>query len=218
MSRRGKGGRVIDLGALASRPGKNEGATMLDEKQWVMDLAPRIENALQGTSTKQKQVRVAAHKKLYYAHEVFEYGPGQNRPCVSDYQTDLLVFDDLGKDRWTPRVVIECKLGQVTTHDTLTYSAKASTHKQVHPYLRYGILIGRYGENSVPGRLFRHGAFFDFMVTWAESRPRDDLWAAFVEMLEDEVRSSRKIQEMLLKSRSWSREKHAMVHRPLRLS
>jgi len=190
---------------------------MLTERQWVEALAPRIEEALQELSGTASHIRVEAHKKLYYAHEVFEYRPGESRPCVSDYQTDLLVFDDLGKQRWTPRVVIECKLGHITTHDALTYSSKASTHKQVHPYLRYGILIGWYGENSVPGRLFRHGAFFDFMVTWSESKPGDDQWATFVEMLKDEVRASRKIQKMLLESRSRSREKYAMVHRPLKL-
>ena len=190
---------------------------MLDEKHWVETLAPQIETALQDASTKRAQVRVAAHKKLYYAHEVFEYSPGESHPCVSGYQTDLLVFDDLGKRRWTPRVVIECKLGQVTTHDALTYSTKAAAHKQVHPYLRYGILIGGYGENVVPGRLFRHGAYFDFMVAWAKSKPDETQWTAFTEMLKDEVGASRKIQEMLLESRSRSREKHAMVHRPLRL-
>jgi hypothetical protein len=51
------------------------------------------------------------------------------------YQTDLLISERLddGED-WTPRVVVEFKLGSVTTHDALTYSAKAATHKNVHPY------------------------------------------------------------------------------------
>ena len=52
---------------------------------------------------------------------------------VSRYETDLLVYDALDQDAWIPRVVIECKLEGVTTHDAITYSRKASTHKQVHP-------------------------------------------------------------------------------------
>ncbi len=45
-------------------------------------------------------------------------------------------------DRWKPRVVVEAKLGKVTTNDAITYSQKASTHRAVHPYLRYGIMLG----------------------------------------------------------------------------
>ena len=47
-------------------------------------------------------------------------------------------------------------MGGVTTHDALTYSTKAATHKHVHPYLRYGFLAG--GIQTIPGRLIKHGA------------------------------------------------------------
>ena len=91
-------------------------------------------------------------------------------PILSVYQTDILIVEELPGDRSLPRVVIEVKLS-VTTHDALTYSAKAATHKQGHPYLRYGILIAKL--RSVPRRLIWHGSNFDFMATWrAEERPR----------------------------------------------
>jgi len=58
------------------------------------------------------------------------------------YETDLLVYQKINNEKWKPRIIIEGKINSVTTHDAITYSQKASTHKNVHPYVRYGILIG----------------------------------------------------------------------------
>jgi len=56
------------------------------------------------------------------------------------HETDLLVVENLDEVKWTPRVVIEAKgNGAINTHDAITYSHKAATHRQVHPYLRYGL-------------------------------------------------------------------------------
>ena len=57
----------------------------------------------------------------------------------SAYQTDLCIFEKKSEDVSIPRVVMEFKT-RITTHDALTYSAKATKHKQVYPYLRYGIV------------------------------------------------------------------------------
>jgi hypothetical protein len=74
----------------------------------------------------------------------------------------LLIAEELeAAAQWVPRVVVEFKLGSVTTHDALTYLAKAATHKNVHPYLRYGIIIGGL-DGPVPKRLVRHGHSFVF--------------------------------------------------------
>lgn len=81
-------------------------------------------------------------------------------------QTDLSIVEHIDAERWTPRVVVEAKLGSVTTHDAITYSEKAATHRSVHPYLRYGIMLGEREHHPLPGRLYRHGAQFDFMVSF----------------------------------------------------
>ena len=135
---------------------------------------------------------------------------------VSRYETDLLVYDALDQDVWIPRVVIECKLEGVTTHDAITYSRKASTHKQVHPYLRYGILIGSWGKGQFPARLFRHGEHFDVMAIWAGVEPTDTEWQDFTAVLSDEIKSSRKIHEILTSNRSPVKTRYTPVHRPLR--
>jgi hypothetical protein len=127
------------------------------------------------------------------------------------YQTDILVRDELADDLWVPRVVIECKLGGVTTHDALTYSAKADTHKQVHPYLRYGILIGNHGGEAVPRRLFRHGACFDFMAAWKAMGPSDEEWRGLIDVLRQEIEASRQIEKLVSQNSS----KYSLVHRRL---
>ena len=125
-----------------------------NEKQWVRLLAERLNEPLQRFSNGAVSMCVGSHKRLLYACEVAAY---ENLSPVetnsSGYETDLLLYDKAGGSRWVPRVVVECKLGGVTTHDALTYSAKAFTHKHVHPYLRYGILVGDFGESTVQGRL-----------------------------------------------------------------
>ncbi len=48
----------------------------------------------------------------------------------SAFQTDLCVFEDKTTEISIPRIVIEFKTS-ITTHDVLTYSAKAVRHKQI---------------------------------------------------------------------------------------
>ena len=58
----------------------------------------------------------------------------------SAFETDLCVFEQISEDLEIPRVVLEFKT-KITTHDILTYSAKAGKHKNIYPYLRYGLII-----------------------------------------------------------------------------
>jgi len=67
----------------------------------------------------------------------------------SAFQTDMCVFERRG-DLRLPRVVVEFKT-RVSTHDVLTYSAKARKHKQIYPYLRYGLVASE--KMAVPGRV-----------------------------------------------------------------
>lgn len=134
------------------------------ERQWVRSLVPRIQKALDASNTSKASVEVRDGKKLAYTCEINEYAEdNSSQPVSARYETDLLIYDSSKTGNWVPRVVVEFKMGGVTTHDALTYSTKASTHKHVHPYLRYGFLAGR--SHAIPGRLIRHGAYFDFMAS-----------------------------------------------------
>lgn len=190
---------------------------MPSERDWVVSLEAKLTVALQAYGVGDWQVRTSAHKKLTYACEVFGYDKedSPSEPYSSRFETDLLIYDiNQDQDR-IPRVVIECKLG-INTHDVITYSTKAALHKQVHPYLRYGLLIGGY-DTALPGRAIRHGAFFDFMMFWSNQDPKQGEWTEFVNVLAQEVQASRVLQNMLAETRSRDRKKFWLFHRTLRL-
>ncbi|MDP2157137.1 MAG: hypothetical protein Q8K68_05455, partial [Nitrospirota bacterium] len=115
-----------------------------------------------------------------------------NRPMRgnSAFQTDLCIFEKKKEEVSIPRVVMEFKT-RITTHDVLTYSAKATKHKQVYPYLRYGIVAS--SETEVPGRLFTHNESLDFCATVAglEGKELSDFFAT---LLTAEVESSRRLE------------------------
>jgi hypothetical protein len=110
----------------------------------------------------------------------------------SAFQTDLCVFEELVDETLIPRVVMEFKTS-ITTHDVLTYSAKASKHKQVYPYLRYGIVAS--GENSVPGRLFTHNQSLDFCagVKGLRGKPLESFLADLLRM---EIEASKRLEKI----------------------
>src|SRR4051812_41605171 len=155
-----------------------------DEKQWVESLQAGLVPRLVLEDSEGAAVKVCIGCRLAYAHEILRYSRENVATSRSaGYQTDLLIYDEYSDSSWIPRVVVECKLGGVTTHDALTYSTKAATHKHVHPYLRYGILIGAYGGRVLPGRLIRHGAYFDFMAVVEGADLTDRDWAELSEVL-----------------------------------
>lgn len=108
----------------------------------------------------------------------------------SAFQTDLCIFEKKSEEVSIPRVVMEFKT-RITTHDVLTYSAKATKHKQVYPYLRYGIVAS--SETAVPGRLFTHNESLDFCATVAGLEEKE-LGDFFAKLLAAEVESSRRLE------------------------
>jgi hypothetical protein len=188
----------------------------MTEREWARSIQERLDSQLRACDEGEWKVRVGAGDRLTYAHEILRYGEeGPVEVHRPGYQTDLLVYDSHDSGDWIPRVVVECKQG-ISTHDALTYSTKASTHKQVHPYLRYGLLIGGY-ETALPGRVIRHGAYFDFMMVWASQESTPEEWADLVGILSEEVRASRTFQSLLTENRIRGRERFRLLHRPLRL-
>ena len=114
-------------------------------------------------------------------------------------------------------MILELKIKTFTTHDAITYSQKALTHKTVHPYLRYGILLRNRTHYPLPGRLFRHGAHFDFMASWVGFHPTDEELYGLADVIESEIKASRMLEESIYSSRSPNREHYTLLHRPLKL-
>ena len=188
----------------------------MTEKEWVKSIISDIEKQLRKTND---NIRIVDGHRLSYANEILTYD-NDNKPDKQNstgYETDILVYEQLDETTWKPRVVVEGKLGSVTTHDAITYSQKAQTHKYVHPFLRYGILLGSRNDYPLPGRLFRHGQFFDFMLSWKSFQADKNELKKIVDIINDEIKASKTLDEILFNSRSKHREKFTSLHRPLRL-
>jgi len=87
------------------------------------------------------------------------------------YQADIVVREKNGK---VPLVAVELKCGAgagYTTHDVLTYSAKAMRHKELYPYLRYGMAIA--GARPIGRKFFITNKALDFVVAFPV--PDDDV-------------------------------------------
>lgn len=188
---------------------------MTNEKEWIEAVADRIRTEGQLEGLDGIPVRVDTGARLPYTYEGLDLEAKEPPKSGSiDYQTDLLLYDQLDNGWWAPRVVIECKLGDATLQDALAFSAKAAGHKHPHPYLRYGVLIGCTNLFSTSGfRIFRHGDRFDFIASWSDGKASDAEWALFVEILREEVQRSRTIQKLFSTNRY--QIPYSIVHRQL---
>jgi hypothetical protein len=132
------------------------------------------------------------------------------------FETDICVFDSHNADEVQlaepmPRVVIEAKMG-LSTHDILTYSTKASRHKQVYPWLRYGLVAAN--QSTITQKFIAHNEGFDFYL--AAKDLSDRLHEDLVKLLLEEVRASRLLERMAF-ARSASRQ-YRLYHKRLELS
>lgn len=110
----------------------------------------------------------------------------------SAFQTDLSIFEQVNDEIRIPRVVLEFKKA-LTTHDVLIYSSKARRHKQIYPYLRYGLVIGT--ESKIPGKFFTHNEALDFCLA-AKSFKQSRLKEIFAKLLKEEIKSSRLLERI----------------------
>jgi len=183
----------------------------MNEGEWVELIATRLREASIGS------VEIQTKQKLAYGHEIASYGESHNSKTTA-FETDLAVIESIKDDEWKPRVVIEAKVGRVTTHDAIVYSQKASSHRAVHPYLRYGIMLGHRRHHPLPGRLYRHGAQFDFMMSFVGYEPTEEELETFVKLLKSEINASRTLERVLYESRRRDRDRYTMLQRKLVVS
>ena len=187
----------------------------MNEQEWVKSVVEALEDPLRDHDGK---LEMSWGTKLPYAHEIRTYSEPDPDIRPFSYETDILVKEHVSSSQWTPRLIIEAKLDRVTTHDAITYSQKAFTHKTVHPYLRYGILIGNRGHFPLPGRLVRHGAHFDFMLSMETFEPSSVELRTLLQLIGAEVTASRHLEEILYESRKTDRKRYWCLHRRLELT
>lgn len=185
----------------------------MTERQWVELMAERIEASCTSHSN---VLQVKTGMKLPYSYEINEYADRLTVRAI-EYETDLVITESTGSNRWKPRIVVECKIDSITTHDAITYSQKAACHKAVHPYLRYGIMLGCRKQYPLPGRLYRHGAFFDFMISFKGCEPTKAEAARLTSVIHEEIEASRRLEKILYESRKRDRDHYVLLHRRLHL-
>ncbi len=131
------------------------------EKQFATELKMLLEKQV----SKAYAIRIG--KSLLYKLEVDV--DGELRPRLEElrnpkrgqfaFQTDILVEK---VDTEIPLVVIELKFGGFSTHDIITYSSKATRHKEIYPYLRYGFVVG--GSDALSKKFLTHNQGVDFAM------------------------------------------------------
>ena len=185
----------------------------MNEEQWVETLKEFLSSV-----NLSKNVKIDTLTKLPYAYEILEYDNKfiPTKQGSMPFETDMLIYEQNG-DVIKPRIIIEAKLRGITTHDAITYSYKAQNHKSITPFIRYGIVIGDRKHYPLPGRLFRHGANFDFMISFQKEKLSPIEKSTFHNVLKKELQYSRQLEEIFLNSRSSNRERYFVMQKDLNL-
>ncbi len=117
----------------------------------------------------------------------------------SAFQTDLCIFEKRESIE-IPRIAIEFKT-HLTTHDVLTYSAKAGKHKNVYPYLRYGLIAS--DESYIPGRFFTHNEHIDFIIAANNYKKMDKLSNLIDILIKRELEISKTLEQIQFESKKY---------------
>lgn len=187
----------------------------MKENDWTKSICELLQKQDLGDN-----IYIDVLKKIPYAFEISSFNrdwevESENFRETS-FETDMVIYEKYN-DRIVPRVIIESKVGTVSTHDAITYSHKAMYHKNVIPFVRYGIMLGARETYPLPGRLFRHGTNFDFLFSFVDYLPSKKEVSTFVEMVKKEITYSRQIEEILTNSRSRNRKRYYMLQKEFHL-
>lgn len=165
-----------------------------------------------------KDIYVDVFQKIPYAFEIKSFSEEWDVEEFDKtlFETDLLIYEKRD-GKIIPRVIVESKIDTVTTHDAITYSHKASYHKNVIPFVRYGIMIGNRESYPLPGRLFRHGSNFDFLFSFVGVEPEEKEREVFVDMIKKEIKYSQELEDILTTSRNKNRKKYFMLQKEFHL-
>jgi hypothetical protein len=185
----------------------------LKETEWVEYVA---ETAGAGLADADQSLEINTQVKIPYSCEIRACREVPETEAIS-FATDFIVIEDYPKGCWKPRAVVEAKVGGDTTQYAITYRHKAANHRSVFPYLRYDMMLGKRQHYPLPGRLYRHGTQFDFMISFKEHQLSTQERKAFRDLLLEEVYASRALENMIYESRKRDRDHHTLFHRRLTL-
>lgn len=183
----------------------------MSENEWTKQISEKLNLDLND-----KNLYAKVLQKIPYSQEILSYTkdwlPNYGKPDL--FETDLLIYE-IRNNKNFPLVIIESKVGSASTHAAITYSHKAEMHKKLMPCLRYGIMLGNWGNRPIPGRLFNHGTNFDFMFRFENEEPSEFEWENFSAMILREIEYSKKLDEILHDTRSKYRKHYFMLEKQL---
>jgi hypothetical protein len=170
-------------------------AVLSSKKESEQQVALHVQEIL---ATQLPDYLVESSKSILYKIEIDTSGQvtydSAYRPKRGQYafQTDIAISSKEG----LPLVVIELKSGSFSSHDVITYSWKASRHKQIYPFLRYGFVV--VGSDGLGRRFATHNEGFDFaMALPNEASIETDL----VALVKRQIASAERLRRLMETSR-----------------
>lgn len=151
-------------------------------------------------------------EKIPYSVNINSYSKNNTNLDIMRYEVDLLIKEKKG-DHSIPKIIIESKYRQITTHDTITYSNKARAHKNLYSGLRYGLMIGNSNEKCVSSRIINHGENFDFAFVFQGDTPSDKEWKIFVDVVKRNLMIADKIERIINDKRRKEKDRYYCIER-----
>ena len=161
------------------------------ENPWTLKICDLLKKELDNN-----KYEVACFEKIPYSVFINSYSENNANIDIMRYEVDLLIKEKRGNYS-IPKLIIESKYGEITTHDTITYSNKAKAHKDLYSGLRYGLMIGNSNELGVSPRIINHGDNFDFIFVFKSDTPSDKEWALFVDIVKRNLDISNKLENII---------------------
>jgi hypothetical protein len=88
-------------------------------------------------------------------------GKASNNLCARSAASDVSLIIASRENNF-PLVIIETKYGAFSFHDVYNLLDKSIGRKEVHPYIRYGLVL--CGKNKIDNRFSVHNVRLDFAV------------------------------------------------------
>ncbi len=178
--------------AINTKAEGRDGTEQCMVKEFVDLIRPQIENLGYKITTQASLPYTNFCDRIDGNNKGIDFGKGKKY-----YAVDILIYRELKNDEKVPLVIIEGKIKGHSTHDVITYSEKARTHKSVFPHIQYGfIVLDAVDRNFMPLRYYLHSGF-DFEEIFPSS--------------EDEISHKNRINEFIEKLKNqieMAEEKH----------
>lgn len=172
--------------AINTKAETRDGTEQYAIKNFVDLIRPQIEGLGYKITTQANLPYTNFCDRLDVNGKGLDYGKGKK-----SYAVDVLIYRELENDEKVPLVVVEGKIRGYSTHDIITYSEKARTHKSVFPHIQYGfIVLDANDDDFMPLRYYLHSTF-DFEEIFPNSEASDEQANrinSFIRQLEDQIK------------------------------